>query len=517
MYLKIKIFSVGMVVFFIIIMAVLMIAQDSLSIKDISYRPATVAGSFYPDNPDSLRNMINKYLKKSRRTEEERDIIGLVAPHAGYVYSGWIAGMGYATVAGKDYDAVIVIAPSHQKSFSGSSVFNGDAYVTPLGNAMVDKELAKKIASFFDEVKYSMDGHQWQEGNNKYQQKSEHSLEVQIPFIQVALPNVPIVPIVMGSQTLESQDFLMRAIVSAVKESEKKVLIVASSDLSHYYSKEDARNIDRELVKAFARFDYYKISSKITTREMEACGGGPIAVMMTAAEKLGGYASGVIRYATSADSPDIKGDSDRVVGYFTGVVVKSQGSKPELLPFLDETDKIELMKAAKNAVERAVKGEKNPVNFLIPLNLSGEFASFVTLRKNGELRGCMGHTFSSSPLYSDVQESARLASLNDPRFPPVRKDELKSIKYEVTVLSRMQRQLDLDSVVVGWDGILLKVGNHSGLFLPVVATEQNWDRVTFLEQVGRKAGLSTDAYKQRNAILYTFRSIVIDSEHYDIE
>ncbi len=501
---------IGTTSLLIFTMAVIMMAQDSLSEKDIGYRPATVAGSFYPDNPDTLRAMIKRFLVKRPSEIEITEIIGLVAPHAGYAYSGWIAGKGYAEVEGRHYDAVIVIAPSHQKYFSGSSVFKGDAYVTPLGNCMVDKTLARKIGSYFPEVQLSMEGHEWKG-------KSEHSLEVQIPFIQVALPGTPVVPIVMGSQDPESQDFLIRAIVSAVKEMGKKVLIVASSDLSHYHDRETARNIDKELVQTFSRFDYYRIGSRLQSKEMEACGGGPIVVMMTVAEQLGANVSASIRYATSADSPDYQSDSSRVVGYFSGMVLKVKGALSNTLPLMEESDKVELIKAAKSAIKRAIANEKDYKIKTIPMNLVAEFPAFVTLRKNGRLRGCMGHTYSNSSVYIEVEEAAKLAALNDPRFDAVSEKELDSLDIEVTILSRMQRQMNPENLRAGIDGALLRVGRNSGLFLPVVATEQGWDKTTFLEQLGRKAGLSTDAYKERNAILYTFQTIVLDSEKYGSE
>ncbi len=487
-----------------------MTAQDSMSEKDISYRPATVAGAFYPDNPDSLKALIDRYLLSELPKLAEGDVTGIVAPHAGYVYSGWIAGLAYREVQGKEYDAVIVISPSHQKHFKGSSVFKGDAYVTPLGNAMVDKELAKSIASRYEDVNLSMDGHEWR--NNP-----EHALEVQVPFIQRTLPGTPIVPIVMGEQDFDSQDFLMRAIVEAVRESGKKVLIIASSDLSHYHDKKTARSIDKEFVTAFANFDYYKLSTKLYTREVEACGGGPVTVMMSAAEQLGADGAKMIRYATSADSPDVKGSEDKVVGYLGGIVVDRKGFEPRILPFLEDNDKKELLKAAINAVKKTVKGGKEYKIKTVPVNLAGQYAAFVTLRKDGNLRGCMGHTFSSSPLYTEVEESAKLAAQRDPRFSPVSESELEELEYEVTILSRMQRQLNPDSVKVGRDGVYLRVDGHSGLFLPHVATEQGWDRETFLEQLGRKAGLSTDAYKQKNAQLYTFQTLLIDSKDFDFE
>ncbi len=477
-------------------------SQDAPSPDKVTYRPATVAGTFYPEDADELKNWIKKFLDKGAASDKSQNILGIVAPHAGYVYSGWVAGQAYKKVQGRNFDVVIVIAPSHVKAFRGSSVFDGDAYITPLGELIVDKELAKEISKVNDLVIMSREGHGWK-GD-----RSEHSLEVQLPFIQTVLPKTKIVPIVMGTQDFESADALMKAIVFSVRKLNKNVLIVASSDMSHYHDETTASSMDEKLIKAFGKFDYFRIALNTFTRRWEACGGGPIVVAMMACEQLGANKTETVQYSNSANSPYIQGDKKSVVGYFSGTIFCDDISD-DLLPLISKENRQKLLEVAKATIVNTAKDDEEIINIDIPVELSDEYAVFVTIHKHGQLRGCMGHTIADNNLVSAVEESAKLACSRDPRFSPVDAGELEELEYEITVLSRMKRVLDIEEIEPGRDGVLLRLGYNSGLFLPQVATEQNWDRKTLLEQLGRKANLPKDSYKDNKAELYVFRGMVI--------
>ena len=270
------------------------LAQDMPGLSQVSYRPPAVAGSFYPNNPDSLRKMINEFLDLNEFIPIPGDIKAIVVPHAGYVFSGWVAGKAFKAVKDKTYDDIIIIAPSHAKYFNGASVFKGDAYTTPLGEALVDKILANEIANFSPLVKLSNDGHGWKDS------KSEHSIEVEIPFLQVVQPNTPIVPIIIGSQDFTTCDELVKAIINAKKKLNKKLLIVASSDLSHFHNTGSAEALDTLLVNSFSKFDYFKMEKNLFAGKWEACGGGPIVTAMMIAEQLGANNTLAFQYATSA-------------------------------------------------------------------------------------------------------------------------------------------------------------------------------------------------------------------------
>ena len=481
-------------------------AQDMPDPSEITHRPPTVAGTFYPEDPGELRKMLDEYIKTDISLPEGAEINGIVVPHAGYVFSGWIAGRAYSQVQGRDYDAVVVISPSHRQAFMGSSVFNGEAYVTPLGPKYVDSELAIEIAKG-ENVNLSLDGHKWDE------EMGEHALEVQIPFLQVVLPDVPIVPIVMGSQDRRSIDNLFKALVNAQKNTGKNILYVVSTDLSHYKSKKEAQKLDRQLVNTFGRYDYFKLNNELEQREVEACGGGPLVAAMMAAEQMGADKTYPILYGTSADSPYAKATRDKVVGYFSGLILDWPADEDNedagLLPQFSLSDYDRLMKIANEAVSEAVKGEVKRGAHFVPTEFEQEFAAFVTLKKKGQLRGCMGHTFATQSLVLEIQEAGRMAATKDPRFEPVSEEELDDIDISVTILSRFQRVLDPEEIKIGRDGVYLRSGKNSGLFLPQVATENNWDRETFLQFLGKKAGLDKNAYKDPKAELYKFRARVV--------
>ena len=479
-------------------------AQDSPDPKTISHRPATAAGMFYPSNADELRIMIEKYIGSDKPVMSENEIFGIVSPHAGYVYSGLVAGKAYKEIKGRKYEAIIIIGPSHTQYFEGSSVFKGDAYVTPLGVAKVDKELANEIGNYGSGVKLSMDGHNWNE------QRSEHSIEVQIPFIQVTQPNTPIVPICMGSQDSQTSDILMRAIIKATKKLNRKILVIASTDLSHFHDYDSACKLDSNVVNAFNRYDYFMMSANLYTRRWEACGGGPVITTMMVSEQLGANQSNTLLYATSGDVPEGEKSKDRVVGYMSGCLYKDNNKKLDEIPDLTPDERKKILQAAKNGVELSVYGKMaNPVELEETPNLNQQFSAFVTIKKNGDLRACMGHTFPAAPMLYEVEDVAKMAASKDYRFGPVEKSELPQIEYEVTLMSRLRRIFDINEIEIGKHGLYIRFGNNAGLLLPQVATERNWDAKTFLENVCYKAGLPPNAYKEPDVELFVFSASII--------
>jgi AmmeMemoRadiSam system protein B/AmmeMemoRadiSam system protein A len=458
-------------------------------------RYAAVAGTFYPNDPILLTSTINKFLKDAQIPNIDGEIIGIVSPHAGYVFSAPVAAYAYKALIGKKYDVVVIIAPSHQEFFKGCSVFNGDAYETPLGKLKVDKETAKQIAAKSENVYLSKIGHEI-----AAVKMGEHSLEVQLPFLQMVLKEFSIVPIVMGEQSEKNCDDLGTILADVLKN--KKALIVASSDLSHYHPYDAARRIDAETVTVFEKGDSKSILN------CEACGAGPITAMLIATKNLGSNQTKILKYATSGDVPE--GERGRVVGYMSGISVKPNGKSNSTKVGFDLSldEKKELIALAKETINKCVNGEK--ISDYSPKNeiLKRICGAFVTIHKKGDLRGCIGHIIATEPLYKTVQSMAVAAALEDPRFVPVSKEELPLLDIEISVLSPFERVTDIDEIKVGVHGLLISKGGYRGLLLPQVATEYNWDRDTFLQQTCRKAGLPGDAYKDPSAVIEKFSAIV---------
>jgi AmmeMemoRadiSam system protein B/AmmeMemoRadiSam system protein A len=481
--------------------------QDMLQFDKISHRPAFVAGSFYPGNEDSLKLKINEYLKLTDDYHYKNvDISGIVVPHAGYVYSGYIAGLAYRELIGKDYDLVIIISPSHTKYFKGSCIFNGDAYLTPLGPAWVDRDFCNELSQQYQSVYLGKDGHDLNNG------RSEHALEVQLPFLQTVLPNTKIVPIVMGSQESNYVDDLMKSIYFTIKKTGKKVLIVASSDLSHFHDQKKSNELDSKVVKYFSLYDYFKIQYLINNNKTEACGAGPIISMMMTNELLGSNKAESLFYATSADSPEVSSDSSRVVGYFSGLVYKNKEEITDL-PLLSDKQKEDIIKYVRKAIKNKIN--RDSIENYLDIELPSTYGTFVTIKKNDELRACMGHLFSFDSIQNELRSTAELASTEDYRFGPLKSNEIEQIKVEVTILSKFKRVLNPESVELGRHGLYIRqfdtIGKNynSGLLLPQVAIEHSLTKKEFLESVCKKAGLNKDSYLAQSSELFIFESVII--------
>jgi AmmeMemoRadiSam system protein B/AmmeMemoRadiSam system protein A len=462
-------------------------------------RPAAVAGSFYPADPKELAAMVDGFVAQANVSASKGRVIALVAPHAGYPFSGGVAGHSYALLKGRPTHRVVVIAPSHFEAFSVASVYDGDAYVTPLGKIPVDKEFAKKLAGRSPEIKLSSRGHV------PSRDGAEHALEVELPFLQRTLTDFQLVPVIMGEQSYRASRALGVALAELIRGTD--TLIVASSDLSHYHPYEQARTLDGKTLNAIGEWDYLTLSDNFQSRTWEACGGGPIVAAMIAAERLGATRAQVLKYANSGD---VTGDKSRVVGYGAVALIQDGGRSQETSRFsLTSAEKRQLLEIARKSVESVVRDNKVyelPAN--LPASLMQDRGAFVTLAENGELRGCIGYTSAIQPLAQTVRDVAAFAALRDPRFRPVTANELPRLRYEVSVLSPLRRVADTSQIKVGEDGLMIVKGNSRGLLLPQVAPEQHWDRNTFLDNTAMKAGLPAKAWRDEDADVFSFTAVV---------
>ena len=251
-------------------------------------REPAVAGAFYPGSPTSLRMMLQDLLDAAKPDPVPGEIMGLACPHAGYQYSGLVAAHGYKLLMGKNFDVVFVLAPSHQEYFRGASVFPGRAYKTPLGIVPVDTELAHKVAHASEFASLSWYGH-----------RGEHALEVQLPFLQMVLTDLRIVPIVIGEFDYEICTDLGRALASVARG--RRALFVASTDLYHGYSYEECVSTDERTLRKIVSWDVQGLCDGLLTGVYQACGGGPVATSMIALRELGANHAEVVTYTNSAD------------------------------------------------------------------------------------------------------------------------------------------------------------------------------------------------------------------------
>ena len=473
--------------------------QLSLAVNPPTVREPGVAGSFYPADPMVLGAMIDEMLTHASPPPITDPIFAVVAPHAGYQYSGPIAAYTYAALKGRKFSRVVVIAPSHYEAFDFTSVFDGDAYLTPLGTVQVDKAFAKRLVNMSPTIRLSSQGH------IATPKGAEHALEVELPWLQRVLGDFLLVPIIMGDQSYESSRALGMALARTIQG--RDTLILASSDLSHYHPYDEAVKIDHKTLNALQAWDYFSMSQNFEMRVWEACGGAPIVAAMIAAEHMGANQALVLKYANSGDITD---DHSRVVGYSAVALVKAQGSSAMKEPFtLSGHEKKELLALARKSVEYAVRQgkayEPSPSSNEI---LNQEHGAFVTLKESGELRGCIGYTSAVKPLYMIVRDTATLAALRDPRFRPVSASELPQLEYEISVLSPFRRVTDIREIKVGLHGLLMKNGTYQGILLPQVPVEERWDRQRFLEETCAKAGMQTGCWKDENTDIFMFSAVV---------
>ena len=466
-------------------------------------REPAVAGAFYPNDPAVLRKQIRGFLDNVPENKIEGKITALISPHAGYMYSGQVAAFGYKLLEGSDFNKVIVIAPSHRAHFHGASVYNKIGYRTPLGIVPIDGDLCNRIIAQDKMISYYPQAH-----------TQEHSLEVQIPFLQIVLKEFKLVPIVMGSQDFDTCRVLSEAIVKAMRD--ERVLIVASSDLSHFHRYDKAVSLDRIVLDHIDKLDASGLEQDLKDGRCEACGGGPIVTAMLISEKLGANKAKVLNYANSGD---VTGDKSGVVGYAAAVLYENKGEtknkrieRTGLAPGLTQEEKMTLLSIAKTAIESRIKNQSLSKFDIRSDTLREKRGAFVTLHKHGSLRGCIGNIHGNKPLYMTIEEMAICSAFNDPRFKPVTEEEINDLDIEISVLTPLRKIDDVEEIQVGKHGIYIEKGYCSGLLLPQVATECRWDRTTFLEQTCNKAGLPKSAWKDKDTRIYIFSADIFSEE-----
>lgn len=271
-------------------------------------REPAVSGAFYPDNPKTLRQDIERYLDNAVFDAVRGKIVGVISPHAGYMYSGPVAAYGYKSLQGSAYDTVIVVAPSHRAYFDGVAIQDKGSCRTPLGLISIDEEISEGLLKENKLINVNMKAH-----------TSEHSLEVQLPFLQVVLKDFMLVPLIMGTQDISTCEKLAGCIWNVIQGSSKSFLLIGSTDLSHYYAYTEAVKLDSIVVKHLEAFDIKGLAGDFEGNKCEACGSGPMIVTMMVSEKIGASSSKVLKYANSGDT---SGDKSRVVGYVSGVFYK---------------------------------------------------------------------------------------------------------------------------------------------------------------------------------------------------
>lgn len=469
-------------------------------IPEKNIRQPVVAGSFYTANSKALSQEIRSYLNNVPSQIASAKPMGLISPHAGYMYSGQVAAYAYKQIEGREYEAVMVIAPSHRAYFPGASVDSKEGYRTPLGVVPVEMGIANQLMGKSPLISHYPQAH-----------TQEHSLEVQLPFLQVIFKEFMLIPIVMGDQDLTTCEKVAQTIAEVIKGHD--ILIVASSDLSHFHPDDVAKSLDQKVIDHINTYDPRALAKDLRQHKTEACGGGPIITALLIGELLGANKAKIIKYANSGD---VTGDYSGVVGYAAGIIYKEKSNddkKTEKKPVgvdlgLNDEEKKLLHQIVKEVIRSRLGGKLLPKFKVDSQTLKEPRGAFVSLHKEGMLRGCIGHLQADRPLHETIKDMAIAAAFEDPRFSPLSKKEFDQVDIEISVLTPFRKITDVNEIEVGKHGIYIVKGFYAGILLPQVATEYGWDRITFLEHTCNKAGLHKNAWKEKDAEIYIFSADV---------
>ncbi len=396
-------------------------------------RQAAVAGQFYPAQATKLRELIKSMTDENAAREE---VIGLVLPHAGYIYSGPVAGAALSRVIFKD--TFIIMGPNHTGLGQPLAIMTEGTWHTPLGSVEVDTELAKKILAGSRHLKEDSQAH-----------LQEHSIEVQIPFLQYFKSDVRIVPIVFGHASAAAYKEAGEEIARAVKELNREVVIIASSDMTHYESQEQAKKKDTKAIAAILQLDEDELLEKIEEFHITMCGYAPTVALITAAKELGADKTNLVRYQTSGDTT---GDYSAVVGY-AGITIGRMSP---------------LVKLAKETVEEFTREGRiiRPPHEPSP-EMKERAGVFVSIHKHGALRGCIGTFEPHQPsVAEEVIVNAISAATRDPRFRPVTAAELDDLDYSVDVLTKPEPVASKEELDAKTCGLIVECDWRKGLLLP---------------------------------------------------
>lgn len=481
-----------------------------------SVRPSVLAGAWYPGEPNELAQLVDDLMDRAPAKAPAGPVRALVVPHAGYRFSGATAAEAYALVRGKEYRRVLVLAPSHYGRYRGLSVAEVEAYETPLGKVPLDRDAVAHLRRS-SLVQAHAAAH-----------AREHSIEIELPFLQQSLaPGWKLVPVLVGG--LNDDDYaqaaaLLRPLLDA------QTLLVVSSDFTHYgrrfgylpFPRDEAtaaaiRELDDGAIRLIEENNRVGFLDYQRRTGITICGYRPLALLLAllpgdaTVERLG--------YTTSGE---LTGDYRNSVSYQAMVVMRERplaalegdgAGAAQASGRIDRDELALLHRLAVMAVESAVLGydpererEAERLIATLPESLKRPSGAFVTLERDGQLRGCIGNIQARNPLFLAIMKNGVNAAVNDRRFRPVAADELDDLTVEVSVLTPLRPIADLEDFRVGEQGIVLSKQGRRAVFLPEVAVEQGWDREQTLSHLSKKAGLSKDAWRE-GARFEVFESI----------
>jgi len=449
------------------------------------------AGSWYPSDRGELDRLLDSFLEKVEIAD--LNLQGLICAHAGYTASGRTAAHSYKQLEGSRFKRAIILAGSHHHPIRGGVISNYTHFGTPLGELAVSPiKLEHPLLE-----------------QNDFPFSQENSLELQLPLLKKVMPNIEIIPIILGQLNKEEIQKLAKYLSTLL---DNETVLLTSTDFSHFHPYDEAVELDRQNIKSILALD--------SVAKDELCGAVPVLITIEIA-KLKGWKTKLLHYENSGD---VLGDKTKVVGYAAIAFhadwdaalqeqEESTGAEPGESPgkqeeaadpnLLTPEEQQYLLKLARDTIEEYVRNKKTVQPETDNPRLKEKKSSFITLEKKGQLRGCIGHIQAVQELYLDVRDNAISAATKDPRFPPLTAEELDSIEIEVSVLT-VPEEITADEIQPGKDGIILEAGMYGATYLPQV-WEQIPDKEEFLASLCRKAGVPIDCWKKPEAKIKRYR------------
>jgi AmmeMemoRadiSam system protein B/AmmeMemoRadiSam system protein A len=497
--------------------AVPVLSTPTLDLADV--HTAEGAGRWYPASARTLRASVEAYVSQAEVEPIPGQLAAVIVPHAGYIYSGAVAGYAYRAMqdAGCADHTVVVIGDTHTGQGSARiAVWATGAFETPLGMLHVDEVFAQALVAADSAIEFDRRAFQ-----------AEHPVENQIPFLQIVCPGAQIVPVVIRDPSPQNSQALADALIAAQRQSGRPMMIAASTDLSHYHPYQEARQMDEIALQSIVSLDPETLANSARRCAELGLGGGDPSTMCSqgavmtalhAARLLSATQTTVLHYANSGDTPI--GERTQVVGYGAVALWRSADEftvAPEAydLPLVPEApaeplglspqSQTELLALARRTTAQFLTSETFPPFPTDDPALLQPMGAYVTYESEGQLRGCLGRLEGDRPAYLNVQYAAVAAAVADSRFPPVTPDQLEQLTIEITLLEPMRLLAAPDEIRIGQDGVLMQVGESKGaLYLPQVPTAQGWDLEATLVNLCRKAGLPDDAWQRPDARFYAF-------------
>lgn len=450
-----------------------------------------LAGTWYTDSPTHLAREIDAYLEAASPKPVD-DVMALILPHAGYRYSGMVAARGVKLIEGKSYNRVVVMGPSHRMPLLGAVSIPDVSHIeTPLGLIEIDRET---VSNLWKNEAFQSHAHA---------HRNEHSVQIELPFLQQALGDFKLVPIVCGELDAANARTIANALLENI---DAETLVVVSSDFTHYgrsfdyvpFEKDIQHNLESLDLGAFKQVESKNLPGFLQYVQYTGatiCGRSPIAVLLAMLPEEAKVQ--LLKYDTSGN---LTGDWSHSVSYVSAAVsgqwksVDGASSSVAAEGF-SNSEKVQLLALARHTIAERLKKDEPDLGLEPTPAMQEVMGVFVTLHKHGQLRGCIGEIFPRRKLYDAVAEQAANAAFHDPRFPRLREDELGEINIEISALTPPHRIASLEEIEIGTHGIVLYKGMQSAVFLPQVAPEQGWGLEETLAHLAQKAGLASNDWE----------------------